>query len=193
MHIRELKRGQLYSEELEINLKKNSDSELFKWLLASVLFGARISETTAKNTYKSFVHYKLLTPRKIIKAGWRFLVSKVMAKGGYARYDESTSAQLLDMCKVFLKKYRGSLKNLHREAENNKDLENKLIELKGVGPVTANIFLRELRTVWRKADPEPLPIVKKLARKYKVNLKRYKRKSIEFVRIEASLIRLRHG
>jgi hypothetical protein len=26
-------------------------------------------------------------------------------------------------------------------------------------PVTVNIFLRELRPYWTKADPEPLPIV----------------------------------
>jgi putative SOS response-associated peptidase YedK len=31
-------------------LGKNDEGELFKWFLASILFGARISETIAKNT-----------------------------------------------------------------------------------------------------------------------------------------------
>ena len=43
--------GQTYSEELGINLKAGKSSEIFKWFLASILFGARISEAIAKNTY----------------------------------------------------------------------------------------------------------------------------------------------
>ncbi len=61
-----------------------------------------------------------------------------------------------------------------------------------MGPVTTNIFLRELRHVWKKANPEPLPIVKKIARKLKIRLpKTKKRKTEKFVRLEAALIRLR--
>jgi hypothetical protein len=58
--------------------------------------------------------------------------------------------------------------------------------------VTVNIFLRELRPYWDNADPEPLPIVKKLARKLKLDLTRYPRKSVVFARAEAGLIRKRH-
>ena len=61
----------------------------------------------------------------------------------------------------------------------------------GVGPATVNIFLRELRTVWKKSNPEPMSIVIKLANKYSIDLNKYKRKSMAFVRIEAGLIRLR--
>ena len=42
----------LYAEDLCIDLKEPSDR--FKWFLASILFGARISEKIASNTYKSF-------------------------------------------------------------------------------------------------------------------------------------------
>lgn len=191
VNINQLKKSQLYSEELGINLKKNNDEELFKWFLASILFGARISETTAKNTYKTFEKYKLLNPKKILKAGWGFLVNPIMRKGGYVRYDEKTSAKLLKICQTLLDEYKGSLKALHKKAKNNEDLENKLMQFYGVGPVTANIFLRELRPFWKKSNPEPLPIVKKVAKKYKINLDKYNRKSLDFVKIEAGLIRLR--
>lgn len=40
----------LYSEELGIDLKEPSGR--FKWFLAAILFGARISEKIAANTYK---------------------------------------------------------------------------------------------------------------------------------------------
>ena len=45
----------LYAEDLGINLKEQSGR--FKWFLASILFGARISEKIAANTYKSFEWY----------------------------------------------------------------------------------------------------------------------------------------
>jgi len=61
----------------------------------------------------------------------------------------------------------------------------------GIGPVTTNIFLRELRPFWEKANPEPLPIVKKIAKRYKIELDEYNKKSLTFIRIEAGLIRLR--
>lgn len=188
---KKLKRSELYSEELGVNLKKNDDAELFKWFLASVLFGARISETIAKNTYKTFERYKLLTPKKILKAGWDFLVNPIMREGGYVRYDGKTSTQILRNCETLVKEYDGSLKKLHEDAKDREDLENKLTNFYGVGPVTVNIFLRELRPFWKKSDPKPLPIVKKIARKCKINLKKYDRKSLTFARIEAGLIRLR--
>jgi len=185
-----LKRSKLYSEELNIDLKRNSDKEFFKWFLASILFGARISETIAKNTYRTFEKYNILEPKKILSADWDFLVNPIMREGGYVRYDGKTSTQILRNCQTLLKEYKGSLKILHKEAKNSDDLEDKLIDFYGIGPVTANIFLRELRPFWRKSNPEPLPIVKKVAGVYKIDLNRYNRKSLTFVRIEAGLIRL---
>jgi len=186
-----LKRSKLYSEELCIKLKENTDIELFKWFLASILFGARISETTAKRTYKTFEKYDLLEPSKILDAGWHFLVNPIMREGGYIRYDEKTSTQILRNRETLIKEYGGSLKKLHKEAKNNEDLENKLMNFYGIGPITTNIFLRELRPFWEKSNPEPLPIVKKIAQKYDIDLSNYKRKSNLFIRIESGLIRLR--
>lgn len=189
---KKLKRSELYSEELGIYLKENNDKEIFKWFLASILFGARISETIAKDTYKTFERYNLLEPRKILKAGWDFLVNPIMREGGYVRYDGKTSTQILRNCKTLLQKYRGSLKELHKEAQNSKDLEDKLTNFYGIGPITTNIFLRELRPFWEKANPEPLPIVKKIAKKYKIELDKHNKKSLTFIKIEAGIIRLRN-
>src|SRR3972149_11673546 len=96
----ELKRTQLYSEELSIDLRRGSDKEYFKWFLASLLFGGRISETIARITYQTFVRHKFLTPRKILKAGWPFLVSTIMREGGYVRYDGRKSSQILRDCET---------------------------------------------------------------------------------------------
>lgn len=186
-----LERTQLYSEELGIDLSRGSDRELFKWFLASVLFGGRISETIAKHTYEALRRHGLVTPRKILAAGWDFLVSPIMREGGYVRYDGRKSTQLLRDCDKLLRDYRGSLMRLHDEAADAADLEARLIDFYGIGPVTANIFLRELRPYWRKADPEPLPGVLDAARRFRVDLGAYRRKSLRFARVEAGLIRLR--
>ncbi len=188
---RALERSLLYSEELGIDLAQRSNAAYFHWFLASLLFGARIAETTAKNTYQAFVRHGLTTPSKIIDAGWDFLVNPVMREGGYVRYDGRKSTQVLRDCEALLSDYRGSLQRLHEEARDARDLEERLLAFYGVGPVTANIFLRELRPYWHKADPAPLPIVEKMARKLQIDLTRYKKKSLLFARVEAGLIRQR--
>lgn len=190
--LKQLRHTRLYSEELGIDLARRTDGELFKWFLAAALYGARISETIARHTYQAFAHHRLLNPRRILAAGWDFLVNPVMREGGYVRYDEKTSREILDNCRMLLHDYGGSLRRLHHEARDSRDLEARLMQFQGVGPVTANIFLRELRPYWKRSDPEPLPWVRQLARQLDIDLDRYSRKSLTFTRIEAGLIRRRH-
>lgn len=189
----ELKRTQLYSEELGIELRRDNDREYFKWFLASLLFGDRISETIARNTYRAFVQHKLLTPRKILDAGWSFLVYPIMREGGYVRYDGRKSSQILSDCETLLQDYGGSLSALHAASQSPDDLEARLLGFFGVGPVTVNIFLRELRPYWRQADPEPLPWIVELAEELGLSLGGFDRKTVTFTRIEAGLLRLRRG
>lgn len=187
-----LENTKLYSEELGIQLRKANDEELFKWFLASILLGAPIQESVAKRTYHSFEKFDLFTPKKILKAGWDYLVFTVMREGRYVRFDEKTSTQLLRNCKMLLEKYRGSLKRLILSSANTAEAESKLMEFYGIGPVRTNIFLRELRPFMKNCDPEPLPSVRQLARKAGIYLDKYKRRSITFIRIEAGLIRNRN-
>ncbi len=96
-------------------------------------------------------------------------------------------------CGKLLAEYGGRLSRLHKRASDARDLEARLLAFYGVGPVTVNIFLRELRPFWRKADPDPLPVVRRLAKRLGVDLGRYRRKSLTFARVEAGLIRRRRG
>ena len=186
-----LRTSRLYSEELGIDLATGDDSAYFRWFLASLLFGGRISETIAKNTYRTFARHRLLTPRAILRAGWEFLVDPIMREGGYVRYDGRKSTQILRDCETLRDEYGGSLRALHDAARDHADLERRLLAFHGVGPVTMNIFLRELRPFWPKADPDPLPVVRELAKACGVDLSRHDRKSLAFARIEAGLIRVR--
>jgi endonuclease III len=189
---RALEHSLLYSEELGIDLAARSDAAYFRWFLASLLFGARISETTAKNTYRSFVRHRLTSPKRILDAGWDFLVYPVMREGGYVRYDGRKSTQVIGDCEMLTVEYGGSLSRLHDAASDARDIEERLLAFYGVGPVTVNIFLREMRPFWAKADPDPLPAVKRLAKRLAIDVNRYRRKSLTFARVEAGLIRRRH-
>jgi endonuclease III len=189
--VHELEQSLLYSEELGIDLSRHRDAEYFRWFLASLLFGGRTSETIAKNTYRAFLRHGLNTPRKILDAGWDFLVYPVMREGGYVRYDGRKSAQILRDCHRLIEDYGGKLSRLEAAASDSADLEARIGSFYGVGPVTVNIFLRELRPYWGKPDPDPLPVVRAVAKRLNVELSRYDRKNLTFARVEAGLIRLR--
>jgi hypothetical protein len=151
--------GQRYSKILSIDLSSGKEEEIFKWFLASILFGAPISENSAIKTFKSFQKYDVLTPRRILETGWEELV-RILDEGGYTRYDFKTADKLLLVMQNLTEKYKGSLNRLCDEAADADDLEKRLKNLgKGMGDVTVSIFLRDLRDIWEKADPNPTALV----------------------------------
>lgn len=198
--------GQKYSEILGINLSKGTDEEISKWFLASILFGAPITKSSVIKTYRVFEKRGVLTPHGIVKTGWDGLV-KILDEGGYTRYDFKTATKLLLVMHNLLEQYGGSLSRIHAEAEDARDLEHRLKGLgKGIGDVTVSIFLRELRGVWKKADPVPtdlvieasvnLGLVKKGAtpeealEQLRIFWSRNKVRGTSFVNLEAALVRV---
>jgi endonuclease III len=156
--------GERCSEILEINLAGKDDEEIFKWFLASVLFGAPITESSVTKTYRCFEKREVLTPNRILETGWDGLV-EILDEGGYTRYDFKTADKLLEVMRNFVEKYNGSPNELHERASDSRDLENRLKSLgKGIGDVTVRIFLRELRGIWQKAAPRPTGLVITAAR-----------------------------
>lgn len=152
--------GGRYSEVLGINLESGREEEIFKWFLASILFGAPITETSVIKTYKCFEKHHVLTPNKILAAGWDELV-RILDEGSYTRYDFKTADKLLEVMRNLMERHGGRLTNLYKKAGSPQELEEELKSLgKGVGEVTVSIFLRELRVVWDKAKPNPTnPVV----------------------------------
>jgi endonuclease III len=190
--------GGLYSQELGINVK----NEPFKWLIASILFGARISSSIAKKTYKYYEAAGLTSPEKIATVDEKILI-KIHGQGGYARYDGITAAYVHGVAKKLLDEYDGQVKKLDEKSENPRDLELKLQEFRGIGPVTTKIFLRELRGIWRNAQPEPTSIEVVAAKNLGIlkndrdalkNLENFWRKNavegFSFRNFEAALVRL---
>lgn len=141
--------GMLYSEELGIDVERDP----FKWFLASFLFGARISATIAKNTYKIYEREGLTTPKKLALADLMVLI-RIHGKGGYGHYDGVTARYVNAIANKLLADYGGKITELSKRSKSPTELEARLLEFKGIGPVRAQIFLRELRGVWNNADPQ---------------------------------------
>lgn len=147
--------GGTYARELGIDLSRAESGEVHKWFVAAVLFGARISGKIAAKTYREFELAGVLSPKRILDAGWDALVG-LLDRGGYARYDFKTATKLLEVHHTLVQQYKGDLNVLHDSASDGCDLEQRLRSLgKGIGDVTVNIFLRELRGIWSKAEPLP--------------------------------------
>jgi endonuclease III len=190
MNVKEaLSKLQSYSKELGLDLTKAEDR--FKWFLASVLFAKRISAETAKETYLYFEQEDLTSPDAILEAGWDRLV-EVLDSGGYTRYDFSTATNLLGIAKTLKEKY-GDLERLHAESSSPTDLERRLQEFKGVGPVGVNIFLRELRGIWEKAKPKPSPLTVATAQKIGLNFEDVERYESQLIRLNLEYCKKRRS
>jgi len=197
--------GKTYSRLLGIDLSSSKSDEIFKWLLASILFGARISESIAMKTYKEFEKKRVLSPKRIIDTGWDGLVA-ILDEGGYVRYDFKTATKLLDITGKLSKEYNGDLNILHSKAKDARDVEGKIMNLgKGIGQVTTAIFLREMRGIWEKADPLPAILIiesaknlgftkensgEKILQDLKSVWNKFKIKGKNFVQFETALLRL---
>jgi len=183
--------GKPYSEMLEIELKFGKDEEIVKWFLASILYSKPIRESLATKTYFCFLEHGVTTPKKIVQTGWHGLV-KILDEGGYTRYDFSTADKLLEVFGNLDKLYGGSLNKLHNLAKDSRDLEERIKSLgKGIGDITVSVFLREMRSIWRKADPEPSPLVRAAMKELKIkDLKEFaKKKKLNLVWLETALLR----
>jgi len=172
----------LYSEDLGIDLERAEGR--FRWFVASMLFGARIGEGIAARAYMK-LESVAASPEALLEAGWERLV-ELLDSGGYARYDFSTATKLLDTANRIKADY-GSLERLRERAATEAELERLLQALKGFGPATTQIFLRELRGIWN-IEPPVSELARAAGDRLGVNLE--KLGGEELARAETALVKL---
>ncbi len=117
--------GPSYSKGLGIDLSGGDDGEIFKWFLASLLYGARILESIASRTFKQLVEDGLSTPWSIAQASWAKIVYS-LDRGGYVRHDFKTASKLQQASTSLIERYGGSLNYLHWVAKDERDLEARI-------------------------------------------------------------------
>jgi endonuclease III len=145
--------GTTFAEELDIPIERNNPSALFQLLCAALLFSARIRKSLAIQAVKALNNQGWNTPEKMLQATWSER-TQCLNQAGYARYDERTSTMLGETSQLLMDQYDGDLRQLRDAAEHDPKREHQLLmEFKGIGQVGANIFLREVQTVWDEAFP----------------------------------------
>ncbi|SEQ61358.1 MULTISPECIES: DNA methylase [Pseudomonas] len=136
-------KSEISAKELGLDLYSGDEKALFGWFLASYLFGKRISQTIAAQTWRlMFKSHGHDTPLKVLACGWHGLV-RLLREGRYTRYDESAATRLLEVCQILQVEYGGSIMDIKNKSEGRSDFEKRLLAFKGVGPKTLEIFMRD--------------------------------------------------
>lgn len=133
------------ADDLGLRVERK-ERELFKWFLASYLFGKRIQQSIARQTWEVFMKHGIDSPKKIAEHS-REQIVHLLGEGNYRRYDESTAQNMIDMARTLIREHHGNLLNMYDACKSDNEFIGKLQKLKGVGPKTAEIFMREAQPV----------------------------------------------
>lgn len=144
--------GRTSAEQAGIRLA-DKPSPLYRLLVLATLLSARISADIAVATAKELFAAGYRTPRRMRQASWQDRVD-ALGRGGYRRYDERTSTMLGEAAELLLDRWSGDVRKLREEAGGDPErIRELLTEFKGMGPVGADIFLREVQAVWPDVAP----------------------------------------
>ncbi|MFD5387774.1 endonuclease [Streptomyces sp. NPDC127074] len=139
--------GTTFATQAGIKLR-DTPGPLYQLLVLAHLLSARISSDIAVAAARALFDAGMRDPRRMAEATWQQRVD-ALGEGGYRRYDERTATQLGAAAELVNREYGGDLRRM-REAGDPKKL---LAEIKGIGPVGVNIFLREAQGVWPEFAP----------------------------------------
>ena len=158
--------GRTYCEELGIDIAGNTPSALFRWLVATILFAARIGSANATEAAIALYRAGLVTSRKMAASRWEDRV-EILTTHGYKRFDESAAEKLGAAAETLETEYGGDLRKLRRAAGNDpEEIRRRLDAFKGLGEVGVDIFCREAQLAWRElwpfADRKSLGVARRL-------------------------------
>jgi endonuclease III len=144
--------GRTYAEEAGITLTDRPEP-LYRLLVLATLLSARISADIAVAAARELFRAGLRSPRRMADASWQDRVD-ALGRGHYRRYDERTATMLGDSASMVNDRWHGDLRRLHASAGSDAAAARRLLtEFPGIGPTGADIFLREVQTVWRDLAP----------------------------------------
>ncbi|MGC5256537.1 endonuclease [Gordonia sp. DT218] len=144
--------GRTYADEAGITLK-DTPAPLFQLLVLSLLLSTRISADIAVAAARELFSAGYRTPEKMATAEWQSLVD-ALGRGHYVRYDESTATRLGEAGRKVLDDHHGDLRALADTADGDVGRAAALLqEFTGIGPVGADVFLREVQSVWEWVAP----------------------------------------
>lgn len=144
--------GTTYAAEAGIRLK-DTPAPLFQLVCLTQLLSAPIGAEVAVATMRELLDEGWTTPGHLLDSTWQQRVD-ALGRGGYRRHDESTATYLAQAAELVQERWRGDLRRLHDEAEDEGEVHHLLQEVPRVGPTGADIFCREVQAVWPDLRPQ---------------------------------------
>ena len=120
----------------------SGDDDLFRWFLLTFLLGKPIQSSVAVKTWRLFIDRKVDFPWAILQMPDRTLTS-LLHQGGYTRYEHVMTKALKTCMQQLVDFYEGSLNLMIQDSFDEDEFSKRLQKLYGVGPKTAEIFMRE--------------------------------------------------
>ena len=134
------------ARELGLDLSKNNEVQLFEWLLACLLFGRPIRQSIAKRAHQLMLQADVTSLDKLLDIEWDKLVA-ILDDAHYVHYDYSMATQLQDVARSIKQRF-GSVKGLLKMSPDIDSLQANLLSFRGIGPVTAQIFIKGIAPFW---------------------------------------------
>ncbi|HEU5334031.1 MAG TPA: endonuclease [Actinocrinis sp.] len=144
--------GRTFADEAGIRLR-DTPAPLYQLSVLSMLSSAPIRAHVAITTARELFAAGWRTPVRMADATWQQRVD-ALGRGGYKRYDESTSTALGDGARLILDTWSGDLRKLRAEAGRDPAvIRERLRTLPRIGPTGADIFCREAQGIWAELRP----------------------------------------
>ncbi|WP_132875549.1 endonuclease [Tamaricihabitans halophyticus] len=144
--------GRSYAAEAGIELT-DKPAPLYQTMVLSLLLSTRIKASIAVAATHELVRSGLGTARKMRAASWQERVA-ALGRAHYVRYDESTATALGRGAQLLLDDYGGDPRRLRARAAGEPARVRELLRaFPRIGPVGADIFCREVQSIWPELRP----------------------------------------
>ncbi|MDD7966318.1 endonuclease [Actinomycetospora lemnae] len=143
--------GRTFADEAGITLR-DEPAPLYRLLVLSVLLSRRVQAKLGTRACRELVDAGYGTPERVRDASWEDVVATL----GRAKYTgtEQTTTALQEGAQRVLDEWGGDLRRMRRAADGDvATLREHLTAFPRLGPVGADIFVREVQAVWPEYRP----------------------------------------
>jgi endonuclease III len=127
----------------DLGIDTTTDHGLFDWFLASLLFGRPVPQQAAASAFRKFKDDGWDSPDRFVADDHHPLWHELW-EGDYHRMSSVMSEELHDVMRALIADYDGSVARLVRTSATREEAVQRLERFRGVGPKTAEIFMREV-------------------------------------------------
>lgn len=143
--------GRTFAEDAGITLK-NEPAPLYRLLVLAVLLSSRVQAQLGTRACRELVDSGFGSAEKMRDAG-RDAVHDALTRAKFLSKDQTTDA-LQDGAALVADRWGGDLRRMREAADGDLDtLRGHLTEVPRLGPVGADIFVREVQAVWPEFRP----------------------------------------